>query len=157
MSAALCICELDAEYSYMYNIDFEINCFRQSIRASAYISDPFKEKCHTSFSGKPLDSALKDFHLNSLGYREEFVNFLVDHSLNERKKFPPLFILADERSKAESIVNKTKSEIIKIIQCEVEKMNTEKIKTEWKKVKSKAKADILKFYHDVLKLEEGND
>lgn len=31
------------------------------------------------------------------------------------------------------------------------------INAEWKKVKSKPKADILKFYYDVLKLEEGND
>lgn len=69
----------------MYNIDFEINCFRQSIRASGYTSDPFKDKSRTSFRGKPLDSALKDFHVNSLQHREEFMNFLVDHSLSDRK------------------------------------------------------------------------
>lgn len=66
------------------------------------------------------------------------------------KKFPPIFVLTDERTKAESIVYKTKPEIIKIIEGELEDINNEKINAEWKKVKSKPKADILKFYHDVL-------
>lgn len=150
MSAALCICELDAEYAYMYNIDFEINCFRQSIRESGYINEPFEEKSHTSFSGKSLDRSLTEFHVNSLRHREDFMNFIINHSLSDRKKFPPNFVLTDERTKAESIVNKTKPEIIKIIEGELEDINNEKINAEWKKVKSKPKADILKFYHDVL-------
>lgn len=81
------------------------------------------------------------------------MNFIINYSFSDRKKFFLIFVFIDERIKVEFIVNKIKFEIIKIIEGEFEDINNEKINVEWRKVKLKIKVDIFKFYYDVLKLE----
>ncbi|XP_078336984.1 uncharacterized protein LOC144626577 [Crassostrea virginica] len=53
--AALCMCEIDADYAFMYNIDYEVFAFRQHIRNTGYLTDPHSAKDHTTLSGKRLD------------------------------------------------------------------------------------------------------
>lgn len=61
------------------------------------------------------------------------MNFIINYSFSDRKKFFLIFVFIDERIKVEFIVNKIKFEIIKIIEGEFEDINNEKINVEWRK------------------------
>lgn len=149
MCAALCMCEIDADYAFAYNIDFEIFAFRQHIRKTGYLLDPTVPKEHRCLSGKLLDDSLINFDAKCLENRTEFLDFCCNHRLQERKKFDPIFIFPEDKKDFQSIEKKTKSEISQIILNKLEQLEDETLNLKWNCTKNKKKADLIKFFNDL--------
>lgn len=81
------MCELDPDYSYTYDIDFEIFSFRQLIRRSDYLADSHELKKHTTLQGKVLEESVINFDEMRYQNKSEFLEFCTTHKLQERKKF----------------------------------------------------------------------
>lgn len=79
------MCDLDPDYSYTYDIDFEIFSFRQLIRRSDYLADSHESKKHTTLQGKVLEESVINF--DEMCYQNKFLEFCTTHKLQERKKF----------------------------------------------------------------------
>lgn len=81
------MCDLDPDYSYTYDIDFEIFSFRQLIRRSDYLADSHESKKHTTLQGKVLEESVINFDEMRYQNKSEFLEFCTTHKLQERKKF----------------------------------------------------------------------
>ena len=147
MCAALCMCEIDADYAFMYNIDYEVFAFRQHIRNTGYLTDPHSAKDHTTLSGKRLDFCVIWWKVND--NRSEFLDFCVTHKLQERKKFTPIFVFPNDRENFYSIEKKTKSEISQCIINKLAVLGDENLAGAWNSVKNKKKTEILQFYYSL--------
>ncbi|XP_062603684.1 uncharacterized protein LOC134265484 [Saccostrea cucullata] len=151
--AALCMCELDPDYAYMYDIEFEVFSFRQHIRRSGYLDDPFESKKHCTLQGKVLDESFIHFDRMCFDNKTEFLDFCVVHKLQERKKFIPIFIFPEDREDFFSIEKKSKSELIKLNE-KLAQLDDDDLNSKWIGVKNKKKNEIVKFYKD-LQVESG--
>lgn len=100
------MCELDPDYSYTYDIDFESFSFRQLIRRSYYLADAHMAKKHTTFQGKALEESVIHFDEMCNQNKYEFLEFCVTHKLQERKEFLPIFIFPEDKDNFYSIEKK---------------------------------------------------
>lgn len=103
------MCELDPDYSYTYDIDFESFSFRQLIRRSYYLGDAHMAKKHTTFQGKALEESVIHFDEMCNQNKYEFLEFCVTHKLQERKEFLPIFIFPEDKDNFYSIEKKNRN------------------------------------------------
>ena len=148
MCAALCMCEIDADYAFMYNIDYEVFAFRQHIRNTGYLTDPHSAKDHTTLSGKRLHDSFVLFDEKCNDNRSEFLDFCVTHKL-QRKNFTPIFVFPNDKENFYSIEKKTKSEISQCIINKLAVLGDENLAGAWNSVKNKKKTEILQFYYSL--------
>lgn len=103
------MCELDPDYSYTYDIDFEIFSFRQLIRRSCYLAGAHMAKKHTTLQGKVLEESVIHFDEMCNQNKSEFLEFCVTHKLQERKKLLPIFIFPEDKENVYSIEKKKRN------------------------------------------------
>ncbi|CAG2235922.1 unnamed protein product [Mytilus edulis] len=135
----------DEDYVYSYDLSEEIFNFRKIIRNSSY----FDQKELTTLQGKLLDRELINFTNKSRDHRNDFLSQVVENNLATKKKYEPVFITPADRNEYFDISKRTKPDIVKAVELELEGLDDEKLTKRWMKIKGKNKIDLLTFLKEI--------
>ncbi|KAJ8310200.1 hypothetical protein KUTeg_012065 [Tegillarca granosa] len=127
------IAEEDPDYMYEYDLTTEKTEFRKFVRKNGYLKNPLQLCKHTTMSAKSLDENLVTFNETSLDNQTAFYEMCKNNKMSCKKKFTPVFILADDRKKYDDVANKTKQELVKIVEDNLSSLNNKALNNQWKK------------------------
>ncbi|KAJ8322266.1 LOW QUALITY PROTEIN: hypothetical protein KUTeg_000737 [Tegillarca granosa] len=144
------IAEEDPDYMYEYDLTTEKTEFRKFVRKNGYLKNPLQLCKHTTMSAKSLDENLVTFNETSLDNQTAFMKCA--KIIKCHKKFTPVFILADDRKKYDDVANKTKQELVKIVEDNLSSLNNKALNNQWKKIKKEKKLAIVTFLKEVQEI-----
>ncbi|KAJ8307897.1 hypothetical protein KUTeg_014544 [Tegillarca granosa] len=137
---------------YEYDLTTEKTEFRKFVRKNGYLKNPLQLCKHTTMSAKSLDENLVTFNETSLDNQTAFYEMCKNNKMSCKKKFTPVFILADDRKKYDDVANKTKQELVKIVEDNLSSLNNKALNNQWKKIKKEKKLAIVTFLKEVQEI-----
>ncbi|KAJ8308131.1 hypothetical protein KUTeg_013005 [Tegillarca granosa] len=112
------------------------------LEKNGYLKNPLQLCKHTTTSAESLDKNLVTSNETYLDNQTAFYEMCKNNKISCKKKnFTPVFIFADDRKKYDFVANKTKQELVVIVEDNLSSLNNKALNNQWKK--SKRRRNLL--------------